>query len=53
MKNWKTTGLGIATILGAISNAVIEYLNTGTANFGVLGVAVAAGWGLIKAVDAK
>lgn len=53
MKNWKTTTLGVLTIIAALSNAAVEYLNGKTVNMLTLGAAVAAGWGLIHASDAK
>ena len=49
----KTTALGIATILAAIANATIEFLNTGAANWAMLVTGVTAGFGLIKAADSK
>jgi hypothetical protein len=49
----KTTALGIATILAAIANATIEFLNTGAANWAALVTGVTAGFGLIKAADSK
>ena len=51
--NMKTTALGIATILAAIANATIEFLNTGAANWAALVTGVTAGFGLIKAADSK
>lgn len=49
----KTTALGIATILAALANATIEFLNTGTANWAALVTGVTAGFGLVKAADSK
>jgi hypothetical protein len=49
----KTTTLGIATILAALANATIEFLNTGAANWAALVTGVTAGFGLIKAADSK
>ncbi len=49
----KTTALGIATILAALANATIEFLNTGAANWAALVTGVTAGFGLIKAADSK
>ncbi len=49
----KTTALGIATILAALANATVEFLNTGTANWAALVTGVTAGFGLIKAADSK
>ena len=51
MKNWKTTLLGVATILGALSTAAISYAKTGTCEYGATVTAVLAGWGLIHAKD--
>jgi len=48
----KTTILGIATIVAAVSNAVVSFLQTGSADYGSLIAAVTAGIGLIKAADA-
>lgn len=53
MKNWKTTTLGVLTIVAAVSNAGVEYLNGHPVNMLALSAAVAAGWGLIHASDAK
>ena len=55
-KNFKTTALGIATILTAISSAVMAFLDGDPAtNFDIAAViaAVTAGVGLIVAKDAK
>lgn len=49
----KTTALGIATIIVALGNATIEFLNTGTANWAALVTGVTAGFGLVKAADSK
>lgn len=49
----KTTVLGIATILAALANATIEFLNTGAANWAVLVTGITAGFGLVKAADSK
>ena len=48
----KTTILGIATIVAAVSSAVVSFLKTGYADYGTLIAAVTAGIGLIKASDA-
>jgi hypothetical protein len=53
MKNWKTTTLGVLTIVAALSNAGAEYLNGHPINMLTLGAAITAGWGLIHASDAK
>jgi hypothetical protein len=53
MKNWKTSLLGVLTILVPVGAAVLEWLKTGTApNVAVLATAATAGWGLIQAKDA-
>jgi len=52
--NWKTTLLGIATILTAVGTAAKTYLGTGSIpDLGALIAAVTAGIGLIAAKDAK
>jgi hypothetical protein len=48
----KTTLLGILTIIAAVSNAAVDYINTGTCNVMTLGAGITAGWGLIHAKDA-
>lgn len=48
----KTTIFGVLTILGALINAALEFAKTGNCNLVVLGTAITAGWGLIKAEDA-
>jgi hypothetical protein len=55
-KNMKTTTLGIATILAALSSAVMAFLDGDPAtNFDITAVIAActAGIGLIMAKDAK
>ena len=49
----KTTILGIATIVAAVSSAVVSFLQNGDTDFGSLVVAITAGIGLIKAADSK
>lgn len=49
----KTTALGILTIVVAVANAAIEFLNTGTANWAAVVTGVTAGIGLVKAADSK
>jgi hypothetical protein len=52
--NWKTTLLGVATILAAIGTAGKTYLGTGTIpDLGILIASISAGIGLIAAKDAK
>jgi hypothetical protein len=53
MKDWKTTAAGIATIVGGICAAVVEYHNHQPVNTGALIAAFTAGVGLIKAADSK
>ncbi len=48
----KTTLLGITTIIAAVATALVSFLKTGTADYGVLVAAVTAGIGLLKAADA-
>lgn len=53
MKNWKTTTLGILTIVSAIVGAIIEFLKSGTIpNFAILIPAILAGWASIHSADA-
>jgi hypothetical protein len=53
MKNWKTTVMGVLTILVPLCAAVLEWLKTGAMpNVAVLVAAVTAGWGLVQAKDA-
>jgi hypothetical protein len=52
--NWKTTLLGVATILAAVGTAGKTYLATGTIpDLGAVIAAITAGIGLIAAKDAK
>lgn len=55
VKSWRTTALGIAGLVSALSFAFTQYLNGGFAavNFEVLIAAVLASVGLIAAKDAK
>lgn len=53
MKNWKTTTLGVFTILLAVSTAAVEFLKNGSCDFMSLSANVAIGLALIKAADAK
>lgn len=51
--NWKTTTLGILTIVSTLIGAAIAYLSTGvTPNFTTLIAGLTAGWGLVHAKDA-
>lgn len=52
MRNWKTTSIGILTIVIALATGAKMYLGTGQVpDIGALAAAVAAGWGLIMAKD--
>lgn len=54
MNNFKTTALGVLTILAAVATAGKEFLATGTfPDIGLLVAAVLSGWGLIAAQDAR
>lgn len=54
MNNYRTTALGIVTVLAAVSVAAREFLTTGTMpDLGLLIASVAAGWGLIFSADAE
>jgi len=49
----KTTIIGILTILGAVCNAALSFMKTGTADWQASIAAVIIGIGFIKAADAK
>jgi len=50
--NWKTTALGVLTIIIALATGAKEYLSTETLpDFGLIVSSVLAGWGLIAAKD--
>lgn len=49
----KTTALGIATIVAAIATAAVQFLKTGSCDILSLSTGLSAGYGLIKAADAK
>jgi hypothetical protein len=52
--NWKTTLLGVFTILAAVSEAGKEFLSNGNlGDIGLLFAAVTAGVGLILAKDSS
>ena len=52
--NWKTTLLGVFTIIAAVSEAGKEFLNNGKfGDLGLLFAAVTAGVGLILAKDSS
>lgn len=52
MKSWKTTTIGVLTIISAVVSAAIGFLKTGgLPDFGLLISAISAGVGLIAARD--
>lgn len=52
MRNWKTSALGVLTIIIAIATGAKEYLSTETLpDLGLIVSSVLAGWGLIAAKD--
>ena len=52
MRNWKTTILGILTIIVAVASAAKSFLATGSVpDITALTTAVLAGWGLVMAKD--
>ena len=53
MNDWKTTTLGILTILAGLVNAAMDYLNGKNINYPTLIAAITAGWGLIHAKDSS
>ncbi len=55
MKNWKTTVLGVTTIVIAVGGAVVTAIKSGigSVDWKVTGAAVMGGWGLIHAADAS
>ena len=54
LNDWKTTLLGVFTILAAVSDAGKEFLTNGTlGDIGLLFAAVTAGVGLILAKDSN
>lgn len=52
MKNWKTTALGVLTILGALINSGHEYLSGQPVGIPMLLTGLTTGLGLIHASDA-
>lgn len=54
VRSWKTTAFGIATIVGGVATALLQYLKGGLAavNWEVLIVAIGAGCAAIAAKDA-
>ena len=52
MRNWKTTSIGILTIVIALATGTKEYLATDSLpDLGLIVASVLAGWGLIQAKD--
>lgn len=54
--NWKTTLLGVATVLGALSNALVALFDasaTTNPDWALTFAAITSGFGLIVAQDAK
>ena len=50
--NWKTSALGVLTIIIALATGAKEYLSTDTLpDLGLIVSSVLAGWGLIAAKD--
>jgi hypothetical protein len=54
MRNYKTTLLGILTIIASLSTAGREFLANGSIpDIGLVGASLLAGWGLVMAKDAS
>jgi hypothetical protein len=52
MRNWKTTLLGILTIIASLSTAGREFLASGSIpDLGLIAASLLAGWGLVMAKD--
>lgn len=52
MRNWKTTSIGILTIIIALATGAKEYLSTDSLpDLGLIITSVLAGWGLVQAKD--
>ena len=52
MRNWKTTSVGILTIIIALATGAKEYLATDSLpDLGLIVASVLAGWGLVQAKD--
>lgn len=50
--NWKTSALGVLTIIIALATGAKEYLTTDTLpDLGLIVTSVLAGWGLVQAKD--
>lgn len=56
MKSWRTTTLGVCTIIGAVAHFIVAVVDGDPStkpSIEVLTTAVGAGWGLILAKDDK
>lgn len=51
--HWRTTALGVISIIAAIANAAIALLNGQHVDWVTTGSAISAGLGLVAAADAK
>jgi hypothetical protein len=52
MRNWKTSTIGILTILIAVATGAKEYLATDSLpDLGLIVAAILSGWGLVQAKD--
>lgn len=52
MRNWKTTSIGILTMLIAVATGAKEYLQTDQIpDLALIITSVLAGWGLVQAKD--
>jgi len=52
MRNWKTSLLGVLTIIASLSTAGREFLANGSVpDLGLITASLLAGWGLIVAKD--
>ena len=52
MRNWKTTSIGILTIIIALATGAKEYLATDSLpDFGLIVTSILAGWGLVMSKD--
>jgi hypothetical protein len=52
MRNWKTSTIGVLTILIAVATGAKEYLATDSLpDIGLIVAAILSGWGLVQAKD--
>jgi hypothetical protein len=52
MRNWKTSTIGILTIIIAVATGAKEYLATDSLpDIGLIVAAILSGWGLVQAKD--